>query len=127
MSACAQQGEGVFGIPEDETGLVVTGITFTNTAEKVKLTNKVGNTVGKAWHDCRVEMSVDAGIPNASPNTTWLLGAAVTLANSIPFRLPTGLETGGTTTVEDSTETWSGTDYQKINFNLVYNPFIPSS
>ena len=127
MSACAQQGEGVFGIAEEETGLVVNGMTFNNTSEKVKLPNKVGNTVGKAWHDCRVEITVDAAIPNASPNTEWILGAAVTLANAIPFRLPAGLETGGITTVEDSTETWSGQDYQKINFNLTYNPFIAAA
>jgi hypothetical protein len=121
---CAHHGEGIWGINDPETGLLVSNITSTSKSSEAVINDNSGNTVGLSLYECQADIVIDAYLPKQNP-CDWLLGAAVTLANAIPKRIPN--DTGaGSLLVKGSTDTWANTDHQKVAFNATYYPGIPA-
>lgn len=116
-----QRGDGVWGIEEDETGLLIQDISHSYKSEKATLTNRVGNTVGSVYYNPTVEVSYTAYVPKTTP---WMevIGSAVTFANTFEAFIEDA--TGGTTVLESVTKTKANKDYQKLQIQAVYYPYV---
>lgn len=116
-----QRGDGIFGIPADEDGLLVSSVSHSHKSDKAVLPNRVGNTVGSVYSNFSVDISIDAYVP-ATGAWAETIGSAVTFANTFDAFIPDN--TGGVTVVESVNVKFSNKDYKQLSLTAVFYPYI---
>jgi hypothetical protein len=112
-----------FGIPNDQTGIIIDGRTDTYSQEKKQIRDKQGKAIGSTYYDERCEVSVGGFLPTSTP-FSGTLASAITLGTSIVDHFIGSVS--GSTIVEGITRTLSSEEYSRIEITAINNPGIAS-
>lgn len=115
-------GNGVFGVPAAETGIIIENISFNYSQDKKEVKDRTGNTSGVTYYNERVEVTFSGEIP-ATSAFSGTLAAQLTLLNTVPDHLK-GAVTGGSTLIEEVSIDYGREDYQTIEVKAVIYPNI---
>ena len=115
---------GKWGIPEDETGVLITdfGIDYSN-QEKTCL-NKSGEITGLSFYQELFEIKFSGLIPKTNA-FSGKIGSPLTLINAIPAHLQNS--TGGMTIITGISLSMNSEDFQKIDVTAKHYPFVSSA
>lgn len=113
-------GDGKFGIPADESGMVIESLTFdySNSSKEVK--DRTGSVCGITMYDevCKVSLN---GKLNGGPYSESLAGSLL-ITNSQP--LSAAIASGGLTLIEGLTVDYGNEEYQTIKVSATRYPNI---
>lgn len=115
-------GAGSFGLPNDESGLILQSITYNYTNDKKEVRGRSGSYVGIAYFNERVEVGLEAVVP-ASGAFSSTLAATLVMTNSMPDFLQ-GSISGGSLLIEEISKELGAEEYQTISIKATYYPSI---
>jgi hypothetical protein len=113
---------GVFGIPDDQTGLIIDGATYSYSNENKVLRNRQGGTIGKAYYDERCEVSLAGFIPSAAA-FSGTLASAISLGTAVTDYFINST-VGASTIVETITRTHASEEYQRLEIGAINHALI---
>lgn len=124
MAATATSfGDGRFGVPAAETGIIVESIShaFSNSNKTVK--DRTGNTSGITYYDEMVKISLKGKVPKTTP-FSGTLASSLTLGNALSGYLKGG--NSGLVLVESITVDFANEDYQSFSLDCTNYPNVLS-
>ena len=119
---------GKWGIASDETGIIITDLSFDFSNQEKPVLSREGEIIGMALYQQKVEIKLSGLVAKDSPfNGT--IGTALTMANAIPAHLTasgsSGSGTGGgNTLITQISRSLNVEDFEKIDVTAVNYPFI---
>lgn len=102
-----------FGIPSDETGMVVQSITHSNSSDLVELKNKSGDTAAAIFRNKRVTTTVEGAFTTFSS----AIAGTISITNEEKFGL------SGDFKLTEITRTKSADNFQQISYTAVLYDF----
>ena len=111
---------GNWGIPSDESGLIITDLSFDFSNQEKPVLNREGEIIGMALYQEKVEIKLSGLIGNGS-SFNAKVGTALALANSIPDHTSTS---GGMTLISQISRSLNIEDFEKIDVSAVNYPFM---
>lgn len=122
MSATLIGTTGSWGIPLDESGLILETIEYDYKDKEKAVLNKVGETIGYSFYDEMVETSLK-GLATSTTPFSGTLTANLALANAIPDHL-VGTVTGGRNLIRTIKKSLNIEDFVKFDIMSRYCPLI---
>ena len=123
MAATFLGTTGNWGIPQDEAGIIVTDLAFDYSNQEKPVLDKGGEIIGFAFYQEKVELKLSGLVKKTGP-FTGKVGAALTLANTMPVHLQTS---GGTTVIKQISRALNNEDFEKIDITATHYPTVTSS
>ena len=123
MAASLLGTTGNWGIPQDETGILITDLSFDFSNQEKTVLDKGGEIIGLALYQEMAEVKLSGLIAKDSP-FNGKVGAALTLANSVPAHLT---QTGGTTIITQISRSLNNEDFEKIDITAKHYPHVTGS
>lgn len=120
--AITQHGEGVFGIPANETGFITHSLSYNYGADKTELPDFRGDTTGVAYYNEKVEGTISGKIPVSSAFAT-LIAAELTLINQPDDYLQSAVS-GSAVLVDTVGITKNMGEYNDIDVAFTMYPFV---
>jgi hypothetical protein len=120
MSAPTSFGEGVWGIPQSQTGLILNTVSYSYVQDNNKLKDEQGGTIGITLYDERVEFTLTGTADGPFPNT---IATTMTLANPLSGYLKGGVS-GGSAIIFGIDQELSNEGYQSITVTGEYLPGV---
>ena len=120
MSASLLGTTGNWGIPQDQPGLIIYEQSFEYSVQEKPVLTKGGEIQGLALYQPKVDVKLSTFVAKDAP-FDGNLGAALTLANTIPDHLD---QSGGTTITMGISRTLSNEDFEKLDIAAVHHPFL---
>ena len=121
MSANLLGTTGNWGIPNDQSGILITDLSFDFSNQEKPVLDKGGEIIGFSFYQEKVEIKLSGLVAKTSP-FSGKLGAALTLANAFPAHLQAA--TGGTTLIKQISRSLNNEDFEKIDITATHYPFI---
>lgn len=118
-------GNGVWGIPADETGIIIETFNVNLKQDKKTIKDRTGNDSSATFYNEQITGSMKGRIPKTSPYNT-ALATSLTVMNSLSTGLLKGGATSGLTLVDSITLDYSNEDYQSISVEFTKYPNILS-
>ena len=115
-------GSGDWGIDAEESGILISSLTFNYVNDSQELRNRTGDVIGKSDYNERVEVSIEGVLPSSSPFST-ALASALALSNDIPDYLAGGVSTG-TLIMEGANVKHEQEGYKAISIDAILYPLI---
>jgi hypothetical protein len=112
---------GNFGIPSDQTGLLITDLSFDFSSQEKQVLDKGGEVIGLSFYQEKVEVKLSGLVSKTSP-FTGKISAALVLANAIPAHLQK--TTGGTTILTQMGRSMNNEDFEKIDLTATHYPNV---
>ncbi|MEN9285724.1 MAG: hypothetical protein ACK5TY_03665 [Verrucomicrobiota bacterium] len=112
---------GNFGIPNDQTGLLVTDLSFDFSSQEKQVLDKGGEVIGLAFYQEKVEVKI-SGLVSKTSAFSGKISAALVLANAIPAHLQKS--TGGTTILTQMSRSMNNEDFEKIDLTATHYPNV---
>ena len=112
---------GNFGIPNDQTGLLVTDLSFDFSSQEKQVLDKGGEVIGLAFYQEKVEVKI-SGLVSKTSAFSGKISAALVLANAIPAHLQKS--TGGTTILTQMSRSMNNEDFEKIDLTDTHYPNV---
>jgi hypothetical protein len=112
---------GNFGIPSDQTGLLITDLSFDFSSQEKQVLDKGGEVIGLSFYQEKVEVKLSGLVSKTSP-FTGKISAALVLANAIPAHLQK--TTGGTTILTQLSRSMNNEDFEKIDLTATHYPNV---
>jgi hypothetical protein len=112
---------GNFGIPSDQTGLLITDLSFDFSSQEKQVLDKGGEVIGLSFYQEKVEVKLSGLVSKTSP-FTGKISAALVLANAIPAHLQK--TTGGTTILTQMSRSMNNEDFEKIDLTATHYPNV---
>ena len=114
-------GDGRFGIPNAETGIIIESIShaFSNSNKTIK--DRTGNTTGITYYDEVVAISLKGRVPKTSP-FSGTLASSTTLGNGLSAYLKGG--NSGLILIESITVDYAQEEYQSFSIEMKNYPNI---
>ena len=112
---------GNFGIPSDQTGLLITDLSFDFSSQEKQVLDKGGEVIGLSFYQEKVEVKLSGLVSKTSP-FTGKISAALVLANAIPAHLQKS--TGGTTILTQMSRSMNNEDFEKIDLTATHYPNV---
>lgn len=112
---------GNFGIPNDQTGLLVTDLSFDFSSQEKQVLDKGGEVIGLAFYQEKVEVKI-SGLVSKTSAFSGKISAALLLANAIPAHLQKS--TGGTTILTQMSRSMNNEDFEKIDLTATHYPNV---
>ena len=122
MAATLLGTTGNFGITADETGIIITDLSFDYSHQEKTVLDKAGEIVGVAFYQGKVDVKI-SGLVAKTSAFSGKIGAALTLANTMPAHLQAS---GGTTVLQQVTRSLSNEDFEKIDISATHYPAVIS-
>ena len=120
MAATTLGTTGNWGIPNDQSGMILYDLAYDySTQEKTVLTTS-GEIQGLALYQSKVEVKI-SGLVAKTSAFNGKIGTALVLANAIPAHLAT---TGGTTIIMQINRSLNNEDFEKIDITATHYPFV---
>lgn len=113
-------GDGSFGIPNAESGMVVESITHDYTQDSKSLKDRTGNTCGIAYYNEQIKISINGKIDG---NPDYSLAAILTPGNDPQQSYLAGNDSG-TILINNITIDFATEDYQSIKISATAYPGI---
>jgi hypothetical protein len=123
MAATFLGTTGNWGIPNDQSGLLITDLSYDFSNQEKPVLDKGGEIIGLSLYQEKVEIKLSGLVARTSP-FSGKIGVALTLANGIPAHLRTS---GGTTVLMQVSRSLNNEDFEKIDLTATHYPFISSS
>lgn len=120
MAASFLGTTGNWGIPQDEAGIIITDLSFDYSNQEKTVLDKGGEIIGLALYQEKVEIKLSGLVKKTSP-FAGKIGAALTLANSMPAHLQAS---GGTTVVKQINRALNNEDFEKIDITATHYPTV---
>jgi hypothetical protein len=121
MSANLLGTTGNWGIPNDQTGILITDLSFDFSNQEKPVLDKGGEIIGFSFYQEKVEIKLSGLVAKTSP-FSGKLGAALTLANAFPAHLQAA--TGGTTLIKQISRSLNNEDFEKIDITATHYPTV---
>ena len=118
----ANLGDGVFGLTASETGIITHKVKYDYSHDEVELEDESNEVVGVAFTKEKVDISIEGKISAISAFSS-VLGAALTLINSMPDHLQ-GSITAGTTYISGVSIEIDKGEYNDISVTAIYRPSL---
>ena len=112
---------GNFGIPNDQSGLLITDHSFDFSSQEKQVLDKGGEVIGIAFYQEKVEVKLSGLVSKTSP-FSGKISAALALANAIPAHLQKS--TGGTTILTQLSRSMAHEDFEKIDLTATHYPYL---
>ena len=123
MAATFLGTTGKWGIPNDESGIIITDLAFDYSNQEKTVLNKSGEIIGLALYQEKVEIKLSGLVAKTSP-FAGKIGAALALANAMPAHLQAAA--GGTTIIKQINLSLNNEDFEKIDITATHYPFVVS-
>ena len=123
MAATFLGTTGNWGIPNDESGIIITDLAFDYSNQEKTVLNKSGEIIGLALYQEKVEIKLSGLVDKTSP-FAGKIGAALALANAMPAHLQAAA--GGTTIIKQINLALNNEDFEKIDITATHYPFVAS-
>jgi hypothetical protein len=121
MSANLLGTTGNWGIPNDQSGILITDLSFDFSNQEKPVLDKGGEIIGFSFYQEKVEIKLSGLVAKTSP-FSGKLGAALTLANAFPAHLQ--LSTGGATLIKQISRALNNEDFEKIDITATHYPTV---
>lgn len=113
---------GNWGIAADESGIIITDLSFDYSHQEKTVLDKAGEVIGAAFYRGTVDVKISGLVAKTSAFSTKI-GAALTLANTMPAHLQAS---GGTTVLMQVSRSLNAEDFEKIDLTAVHYPAVSS-
>ena len=113
---------GNWGIPQDETGVLITDLGFSYSNQEKTVLDKGGEITGIAFYQEMIEIKLSGLVKKDSP-FAGKLAAPLTLANTVPAHLN---GSGGTTVITQIDRSLNNEDFEKIDITAKHYPYVAS-
>ncbi len=121
MSATSLGTLGVWGIGNDQTGLLITDHSFDFSDQEKPVLSKSGEIIGLGIYQEKVEIKISGLVPVTSP-FTGKIAAVLALGNAIPAHAQN--MTGGATLLRSVNRAANNEDWEKIELTAIHYPFM---
>ena len=121
MAATFLGTTGNWGIPTDQSGILITDLSFDFSNQEKPVLDKGGEIIGFSFYQEKVEIKLSGLVAKTSP-FSGKLGAALTLANAFPAHLQAA--TGGTTLIKQISRSLNNEDFEKIDITATHYPTV---
>jgi hypothetical protein len=121
MAATFLGTTGNWGIPNDESGIIITDLAFDYSNQEKTVLNKSGEIIGLALYQEKVEIKL-SGLVAKTSAFSGKIGAALALANAMPAHLQA--TSGGTTIIKQINRALNNEDFEKIDITATHYPFL---
>ena len=118
-------GDGVFGLADDETGIITHTIKYSFSQDTTELEDKDNEVIGVAFTKEKVDITIDGKLPDSAA-FDGKLGAALVLINTMPSYLQ-GSVSAGTTYIDKIDVDMDKGEYHDISLTAVYRPSLISA
>ena len=113
---------GNWGIPEDESGIIITDLSYDYSNQEKMVLDKGGEIVGLALYQEKAEIKLSGLMKKTSP-FAGKIGAALALTNSLPAHMQAS---GGTTIIKQISRALNNEDFEKIDITATNYPLVTS-
>ena len=120
MAATFLGTTGNWGIPNDQSGIIISDLSFDFSQQEKPVLDKSGEIQGLALYQSKVEVKI-SGLVAKTSAFNGKIGTALVLANAIPAHLAT---TGGTTIIMQINRSLNNEDFEKIDITATHYPFV---
>lgn len=123
MAASLLGTTGNWGIPQDETGILITDLSFDFSNQEKTVLDKGGEIIGLSLYQEMAEMKLSGLVSKDSP-FNGKVGAALTLANTVPPHLN---QSGGITIITQLSRSLNNEDFEKIDITAKHYPYVTAA
>jgi hypothetical protein len=123
MAATFLGTTGNWGITSDETGILISDLSFDYSNQEKTVLNKSGEIIGLALYQEKVEIKL-SGLVAKTSAFAGKIGAALALVNTMPAHLQA--TSGGTTVIKQINRALNNEDFEKIDITATHYPFVTS-
>ena len=114
---------GNWGIPNDQSGLIISDLAYDYSQQEKPVLDKSGEIQGLALYQSKVEVKISGLVAKTAP-FSGKIGTVLVLANAIPVHLT---PTGGTTIIQQISRSLNNEDFEKIDITATHYPFVATS
>jgi hypothetical protein len=122
MAATFLGTTGNWGIPQDETGIIITDLSFDYSNQEKVVLDKGGEIIGLALYQEKAEIKLSGLVKKTGP-FAGKIGAALALTNAVPAHMQSS---GGTTIIKQISRTLNNEDFEKIDITATNYPLVTS-
>jgi hypothetical protein len=122
MAATFLGTTGNWGIPQDETGIIITDLSFDYSNQEKVVLDKGGEIIGLALYQEKAEIKLSGLVKKTSP-FAGKIGAALALTNAVPVHMQAS---GGTTIIKQISRALNNEDFEKIDITATNYPLVVS-
>lgn len=112
---------GNWGIPNDQSGIIINDLSFDFSNQEKPVLDKGGEIIGFSFYQEKVEIKLSGLVAKTAP-FNGKIGAALAMANAIPAHLQQA--TGGTTIVKQISRALNNEDFEKIDITATHYPTV---
>lgn len=114
---------GNWGIPNDQSGILITDLSFDYSHQEKTVLDKGGEIIGVSFYQEKIEIKMSGLVAKSSP-FNGKIGVALALANTAPAHLQ---NSGGTTILMQVSRSLNAEDFEKIDLTAVHYPAIAAA
>jgi hypothetical protein len=122
MAATFLGTTGNWGIPQDETGIIITDLSFDYSNQEKVVLDKGGEIIGLALYQEKAEIKLSGLVKKTGP-FAGKIGAALALTNAVPAHMQSS---GGTTIIKQISRALNNEDFEKIDITATNYPLVTS-
>jgi hypothetical protein len=122
MAATFLGTTGNWGIPQDETGIIITDLSFDYSNQEKVVLDKGGEIIGLALYQEKAEIKLSGLVKKTGP-FAGKIGAALALTNAVPSHMQSS---GGTTIIKQISRALNNEDFEKIDITATNYPLVTS-
>lgn len=122
MAATFLGTTGNWGIPQDETGIIITDLSYDYSNQEKTVLDKGGEIIGLAFYQEKVEIKLSGLVKKTGP-FAGKIGAALAITNGIPAHMQSS---GGTTVIKQISRALNNEDFEKIDITATNYPLVTS-
>ena len=115
---------GNWGIPEDESGIIITDLSFDYSSQEKLVLDKSGEVQGIVNYQQKIEIKLSGLVKKTGP-FAGRIGTALVLANNIPSHLQG--DSAGLTVIKQIQRSLNNEDFEKIEITATYYPFVTAA
>jgi hypothetical protein len=120
MAATELGTTGVWGINADESGMLISDISYDYSQKDRPVLSKIGEVIGVALWQQKCDIKFSGLIPDSAPFASKL-GAVLTIANTIPDHMASS---GGKTVLMGLSRKAAQEDFQQVDVSAVNWPLM---
>jgi hypothetical protein len=123
MAASLLGKTGNWGIPQDESGILITDLSFDFSNQEKTVLDKGGEIIGLSLYQEMAEIKLSGLVAKDSP-FNGKIGVALTLSNTVPAHLN---QSGGMTIITQISRSLNNEDFEKIDVTAKHYPHVTGS
>jgi hypothetical protein len=111
---------GNWGVPHDETGILIIDLSLDYSNQEKEVLDKSGEVQGLSLFKEKIEAKMSGLVPRTNA-FSGKLGGVLTLLNTMPDHLQSGV-TAGKTIIRQVSRAFNNEDHEKIDISATYYP-----